>query len=477
MRIVKQRLLEMLPDVRVFLDVDDLRKGKGGEMVADCHVFLIFLSGGYFASANCMRELLCAVLEGKPIVALMELDSKHGKLTRAQTREGLEEVAGKLEGWGLITEFRQRDVHTLPGPTQLYDAIFAGEPIIWDRIGAMQDVSLRLLAERLLPLSLRGMTYLQSEITRQRLLLPPLRGGRRHHLFCSAHNAGALELARALQMALVGQVCVTSDRSELAQCERVLVYLNGLTWTSGDTSSAFAAELEEAMSAGVELLLAHETAGEGGQSARHGIAFEHFFEATPQHLLTGGIYDSIAIALKDGAWRDASMAMLAQELISTHLESPSTPSPDPSGRDSAATSRWCIRMSLRPRHCTDSVSTSTMSTSSTIRRGVVGAVSATKHLRRHDSGSRFVALVEPVADADVGDAQSGNDGVRPLVTRSNSGRCLLPAMLVRSNSSNGRGSRSSLPRVAELSAAAGSTELAAVAAEPDRDARASEPSG
>ena len=33
MRIVKQRLLEMLPDIRVFLDVDDLKEGKGAEYV------------------------------------------------------------------------------------------------------------------------------------------------------------------------------------------------------------------------------------------------------------------------------------------------------------------------------------------------------------------------------------------------------------------------------------------------------------
>ena len=29
MRVVKQRLLEMLPDVHAFLDVDDLKEGKG----------------------------------------------------------------------------------------------------------------------------------------------------------------------------------------------------------------------------------------------------------------------------------------------------------------------------------------------------------------------------------------------------------------------------------------------------------------
>jgi hypothetical protein len=98
MRIVKQRLLEMLPDVHVFLssrrnsrthaptcfaltdacrfaalaDVDDLqrRKGKGAELVAHCEHFLLFCSVGFFSSPNCMRELLCASLGSKPVIGI-----------------------------------------------------------------------------------------------------------------------------------------------------------------------------------------------------------------------------------------------------------------------------------------------------------------------------------------------------------------------------------------------------------------------
>lgn len=47
MRITKQRLLEMVPDLSVFLDVDDLKEGKGAEYVDASDVILIFVSSGY----------------------------------------------------------------------------------------------------------------------------------------------------------------------------------------------------------------------------------------------------------------------------------------------------------------------------------------------------------------------------------------------------------------------------------------------
>ena len=98
----------------------------------------------------------------------------------------------------------------------------------------------------------------------------------------------------------------------------MLVYLTSLTWTSGESSAAFASEVRDAMSRGVPLLLCHEMPGVGGQMARHGCEFDLFFSntngATPQKLLTAGIYSPIATALKGGAWRAVSMVMATQAL-------------------------------------------------------------------------------------------------------------------------------------------------------------------
>jgi len=87
MRIVKLRLGEMLPDVRCFLDVDDLREGKGAEFVDKSEKTLVFCSAGYFQSPNCMRELLRAVVTRKPVIALLEVEAKHGGMTRESTGE------------------------------------------------------------------------------------------------------------------------------------------------------------------------------------------------------------------------------------------------------------------------------------------------------------------------------------------------------------------------------------------------------
>ena len=60
--------------------------------------------------------------------------------------------------------------------------------------------------------------------------------------------------------------------------------------------------------------------GIGGQEARHGCDFGLFFACeqgeTPPELLRAGIYHEIAVPLKGGAWREASMVMLAKALRS-----------------------------------------------------------------------------------------------------------------------------------------------------------------
>ena len=38
MRILKQRLMELIPELRIFLDVDDLREGRGAESVDESQV-------------------------------------------------------------------------------------------------------------------------------------------------------------------------------------------------------------------------------------------------------------------------------------------------------------------------------------------------------------------------------------------------------------------------------------------------------
>ena len=71
------------------------------------------------------------------------------------------------------------------------------------------------------------------------------------------------------------------------------------------------------MDAGVRLLLAHEMMGIE-EEERRGVDFARFFAcedgATPPDLLKRGIYHEIALPLKGGPWRKASLAMMHDKL-------------------------------------------------------------------------------------------------------------------------------------------------------------------
>lgn len=151
----------MLPDANVFLDVDDLATGKGAEYVDVSCVSLIFCTRGYFESPNCMREILRAVVTRKPILPLLELETSHGGLTKEEVLDFLRDAdrpcekrkghySSKYEMWGLDKEVASWG-YDLPSGDELYRALFASIPIEWNRIGAFQDITLRLIAEWLMP--------------------------------------------------------------------------------------------------------------------------------------------------------------------------------------------------------------------------------------------------------------------------------------------------------------------------------------
>jgi len=85
-------LSQVLPGVHVFLDVDDLTEGRGAESVDASNVILVFCSASYFASTNCMRELLRAMWHDKPTIALLDYAVNKGGLSPAQVLSRLEET-------------------------------------------------------------------------------------------------------------------------------------------------------------------------------------------------------------------------------------------------------------------------------------------------------------------------------------------------------------------------------------------------
>ena len=409
MRVVKQRMLEVMPGLEIFLDVDiaQLEIGDLEHYIAASDTVLVFCSQGYFQSTNCMRELNEAVHKQKPIIPMMEPDRNKGGMTVAEvwdqlvtkdlnlsskliardvrTREIVElrnnrvsmqakqrvKTSALLTEWlvaegdkvspgdplchilwradgkptsqpvklvidsnftGTVVALRQIDApHTEvqvgfsagesflmqwrdPHGVSIFNALFRNPPVEWNRLGAFQDVTLRLVASKLLPplestdkqssfiekskrrskesaptapteeasdmgaLPAAGShddaerLYIESEVWwqhREQVVVAPRKGSRlvraRYHLFISPNNAGAKAFIREINEVLAqqkgrsrGVVKFTTNVEELEHCESMLLYLNDVTWTSGSISQKLGVHLATAMKSCVPVILAHE---------------------------------------------------------------------------------------------------------------------------------------------------------------------------------------------------------------------------
>ena len=172
--------------------------------------------------------------------------------------------SGVVSQWQLESEVMSWGYEEMPSGNDLYDSLTEDDPIEWSRFSAFQDVSLRLIVERVLrKTSPRNhqRVYLQGEVEVQpiRLKRPP-RG--KFHVFCSEHNFGATDLLDELRAAFpvtLKGLAVTSDVRQMADCSHCLIYLTRRTWSSGAASARFAHEVALALAAGVHLQLVHES--------------------------------------------------------------------------------------------------------------------------------------------------------------------------------------------------------------------------
>ena len=145
----------MMPEVSVFLDVDNLGGGNDHPHIDISKVVLCFCTKRFFASEPCAREVIRAVLRKKRIVALRESDlsEARGGLTEVQCRKILSSE-GYLENckvkWNLLSGFRREwnlpDLQ-LPTSQEIVDAFFAEAPVVWYRLADFQ-VCLPRLRER-----------------------------------------------------------------------------------------------------------------------------------------------------------------------------------------------------------------------------------------------------------------------------------------------------------------------------------------
>ena len=336
MRVIKSRLKEMLPEVEVFLDVDNLGGGSDHPHIDISDVVTCFCTRRFFNSGPCAREVLRAILRKKPIVALLETDQSTAKggLTEEQCRTILldpEYLRKCKEDWGCLEGFRrewaQPDLQ-LPTSKEIVTAFFAQAPINWFRLADFQDVSMRVIAERLMQNGTRSynqpyrqLCFMQGEIEQlfkqTPVRLPPLREDCRYHLYCSQYCKDADVIGRELE-ALVDGLTWTSNPFDLSSCEHIVVHLTSQTWMPTEESLSFAKEICLAMRAGVHRLLVHEVLGGrcGENEARHACSFDDLFgdDSTPKPLLRAGLYNEIAMNLAGDEWRMAGLIKMARDL-------------------------------------------------------------------------------------------------------------------------------------------------------------------
>ncbi|KAL1499729.1 hypothetical protein AB1Y20_012416 [Prymnesium parvum] len=171
---IKRKLQLMLPGCQIFLDVDDLENiGDLEHYVEASQSVLIFLSKGYFFSANCLRELesaLCALI---PLILVHEKDVS--------------------KGGAPLDTLRAESEHPLFNDNR--------EIIEWHRAGEFQLLALKRIAQSLLhatPLfrKLRQFPklYLPGELSSQSLHFPGM-----ITVYASPHNPGCRKAAEEIR--------------------------------------------------------------------------------------------------------------------------------------------------------------------------------------------------------------------------------------------------------------------------------------
>jgi hypothetical protein len=322
---------------QVFLDVDFLG-GSMPETHLDVSDFVLcYCSRRWFTSWPCVREIIRTLLRNKPCITVLEADKseQHGGVTEAEVRQILlgdeyarrleKDMTKQLDTWKV--EWDNPNL-TMPSGQEIIDVLFASPPVVWYSLSDPQDVSMRLIAERLVPGFTQNygqpyvqIAYVQDELERkfaiEKVQLAPFAEGCRFHLYVSEHNPGAHSIAEELQSLEPG-IQYTTKIDELHECEHMMVLLSEITWTRGEGTNAFAAELVEAMRNGVHRFLIHEVPGArlGDNEARHSCSFDRFFmdDTTPKLIVKANIYNEIAMNLAGDEWRKAGLIKTVQKL-------------------------------------------------------------------------------------------------------------------------------------------------------------------
>jgi hypothetical protein len=184
--VIARKLQLLLPKLSLWLDVDSLvHIDNLEESVAECAVFTIYYSKGYFRSQNCRRELYTSVELEKPTIVLYEIVLYEVHETRVLETLGNECIAYCKEE---------------PGPERILEHLMKNDPIQWLHDGSFSAAAIK----RTFTCLLSHLPYYQdSKILDQGLSVPGEIGpvslpSAINVLVCDV-NIGALEVAKEIQ--------------------------------------------------------------------------------------------------------------------------------------------------------------------------------------------------------------------------------------------------------------------------------------
>jgi hypothetical protein len=202
MQALKKELQLLVPSMQVFLDVENLTSiGALEDLIAKSETVLVFLSTGYFARWNCLREVHESLLRGKDIVLMREVAEMHGGGV-------LDLVFNEIEHhealWAELDEVHGDTGNTVDLRKALFDDERRGDTLLWHRVLEFKRVALKMLIARVL--QQQGVDHtglsIPGELSLHRLKIPPLTPRQKYHLCLPQHESSSQQIKSKLQSVL-----------------------------------------------------------------------------------------------------------------------------------------------------------------------------------------------------------------------------------------------------------------------------------
>ena len=275
---IKRQLQLLVPNMCIFLDVDNLESIDELEAYVEASAMLLVLLGSpkYFYSANCLRELRAAKTHELPLVCVHDSDpTKHG---------------GPLA-----------DLRAACSP-EFSELVFGTPLVVWHRVHDFQLVSLAAIVEHFLRSSPP-----HAEVSLEvpgALAWAQIRFNASTPLYVSRHNPEASTVATRLHELHSNLLLVESPPVKAASITQWLLFLHKDMF-SGEQGKQLETELLKALRNQITPVLVY--------SPEAGV-FSDIMGATPIPLMKLGLYSPLAIEWHEGMHEGVSQKLLLKAL-------------------------------------------------------------------------------------------------------------------------------------------------------------------